>query len=355
MNARGRILSALAAASMALSPVAAAQVPPDDLFKPMTTDQIDQFVDALRSNIPLAIRPQNSSQQVDSDLAGLWAGSKTKVESSMGPLVLRFRPKTDVLLSLADVGGVAEKTVLDYFDVTVTMKGGRVVVEHSHFSDRRDVGGVLSRIDRLKDPTRSAFIQGQKQSGFYVSIPTARDPMASWGFMVCPREMSVEFLGGSRSISLKPSSYELSEVMSTADMSVQSTLATAGQKGKVSVQLFASPGLPEPKSKRDEAVSTVPTGALLYSPATPFDFSRFAPSHDVQLGLVALVEMQNKVGYIRRHYFSHQRLLHRTDEPSPVKLVIGRTAVRSDLGDCYMVFEQRYSWMTYDKQPATFK
>lgn len=321
----------------------------------MTTDQIDQFVDALRSNIPLAIRPMDESQQVDSDLAGLWAGSKTKVESSMGPLVLRFRPKTEVLLALGEDGGVAEKTVLDHFEATISMKGGRVLVEHSHYNDRRDAGGMLARIDRFKDPTRSAFIQGQKQSGFYVSVPTARDPMSSWGFMLCPRDLSVEFAGGSRSISLKPSPYELYEVMSTADMSVQSTLATAGQKGRVTVQLFSSPGLPEPKSQRDEAVSTVPTGALLYSPATPFDYYRFAPATDAQVGLVALVEMQNKVGYIRRQYFSHQRLIHKTDEPSPVKLVIGRTAVRSDLGDCYMVFEERHSWMTYDKKPATFQ
>lgn len=328
---------------------------PESLFKPATTPQIDQFIDTLRSNVPLSVPPQNTDQQVDGMTAGFWAGSKTKVVSTLGPLILRFRPKTEVLLKLGESGGVTENVVLDKFDVTLTLRETRILIEHSNFEDRRDAGGILARIDKLKDPTRSAFIPGVKQSGLYVSIPVARDPANNWGVFVCPREISYEASGGIKKVVLTPSAYQLSEVFFTADLNAQATLATAGQKGRVSVDLLVSPGLPPTKGGHDEAVSTVPSAGLLYSPSTPFDFFRFAPAESVQEGLVARVEMQNKAGYIRRNYFSHQRIIQKTDEPSPVSLVIGRSAVSSDTGECYIIFEQRYSWMAYDKQPAAFQ
>lgn len=352
-----RLLSLLLSFSFATggSFTAFAEDSQESLFKPATTSQIDQFIDTLRSSVPLAMPPQNTNEQVDGMTAGFWAGSKTKVVSSLGPLILRFRPKTDVLVKLGESGGVTENVVLDKFDVTLTLRETRILIEHSHFQDRQDAGGILARIDKLKDPTRSAFIPGIKQSGLYVSIPVARDPVNNWGVFVCPREISYETSGGTKKVVLSPSSYHLSEVFFTADLNAQATLATAGQKGRVSVDLFVSPGLPPTKGGHDEAISTVPSAGLLYAPNTPFDFFRFAPAESIQEGLVARVEMQNKAGYIRRNYFSHQRIIKKTDEPSPVSLVIGRSAVSRDTGECYIIFEQRYSWMTYDKQPANFQ
>jgi hypothetical protein len=98
----------------------------------------------------------------------------------------------------------------------------------------------------------------------------------------------------------------------------------------------------------------MPSASIEYAPATTFDSFRFAPFNDVQQGIVTLVEMQNKAGYIRRQFFTHQRMIHKTEEPSAVSLVIKGHRVSNDIGECYIIIEQKYSWTTYDKQPPTF-
>ena len=360
MNAHtliGDLIRVLALSIVCAVPFSAAhaQDANKDLFAPATVEQVDQFIDSIRSHVALDTPPQNVSQNIDGAIAGLWAGSKVKVDSMLGPLVLRFRPKTQALLELGDAGDVSGSALLESFEITLTPEEERLRIEHSHVADRRDAGGFYARIDRLKDPTRLAFVEGQKDSGFYMAVPIARNPITNWGIFICPRRFVGQDAKNNLGIELKPSSYELSEAFFKLDLNAQATMATAGQKGRVTVEALISPGLPPAKVGRDEAVSTLPAAGVSYLPSMPFDFFRFAPFKDVQQGVVTLVEMQNKAGYIRRQYFSHQRMIHKTEEPTPVNLVVRRRQLTNDSGECYVIIEQRYSWMTYDKKPPTFQ
>ena len=326
-----------------------------ELFKPLTVNQLDQFIDAVRSSVHLDTPQEMHSQSVDAATSGVWAASKTKVTSSLSELTLKFRPKTQALLDLSNVGDSSGSSLMESFEIVVKPSPERLFVRHSAVLDRRDQAGIYARLDRLKGATPLMFVGGQKQSGVYVAIPVPVDPANNWGLFVCPRTVgNIDYKGG-KGIELKPSSYELSEAFFTLESEGFGNPATAGQKGRVKVQEFVSGGLPQPKNPDDEAVSTMPTASLVYSPATPFDSFRFAPFSDVQQGIVTLVEMQNKAGYVRRQFFSHQRLIHKTEEPSPVSLVINRQRVSNDVGECYIIIEQKYSWTTYDKTPATFE
>lgn len=328
----------------------------DPLFAPLGVPQIDDFIDAIRSNVRLNTPPQHVTQAVDGDIAGIWAGSKSKVESLFGDLTLRFRPKTEALLSSGSPGEPAGSKFLDWFDLKVSVQEGRMFIEHSAVAGRRDAARLVTRFDREKDPTRLAFIPGQKGSGVYIAVPIAKSPATNWGIFVCPREASGLEKGGSGTgFELSPSSYELSEASFSAQASADGTMATSGPKGRIKVVMNVSKGLPQPKVPVDEAVSILPNARVLYVPDTAFDFYRVAPFSDVQQGIVSMIEMQNRAGYIRRQFFSHQRLIHKSDEPTPVKLVVNRRQLTNDRGECYIVIEQSYSWMEYDKQPASFQ
>ncbi len=325
-----------------------------NFFKPPTVDQLDQFVDSVRSSVHLDTPKQYSSQVVDSTTSGLWAGSKTKVNSTLGDLKLTFRPKMQALLDLANAGDSTGSALLEEFEITVRAEPERLFVKHSDVLDRRDQSGFYARLDRLKGATPLAFVGGQKQSGVYFAMPVPTEPEQNWGLFVCPRHVGDIDVRGGTGIDLKPSSYELSEAAFTIYADGSGIPATAGQRGRVKVQMFVSDGLPQPKVPVDEAVSSMPSASIEYAPATPFDSFRFAPFNDVQQGIVTLVEMQNKAGYIRRQFFTHQRMIHKTDEPSPVSLVIKGHRVSNDIGECFIIIEQKYSWTTYDKQPPTF-
>lgn len=326
-----------------------------ELFKPLTVDQLDQFIDSVRSSVHLNTPRQHESQIVDSTTSGLWAGSKTKVNSTLGALTLTFRPKMQALLDLANAGDSTGSALLESFEITVRPEPERLFVKHSNVLDRHDQSGFYARLDRLKGATPLSFVGGQKQSGVYFAIPVPTDPSSNWGLFICPRHVGDIHYTGGKGIELTQSSYELSEAAFTLSADASGIPATAGQRGRAKVQMFVSAGLPQPKVPVDEAVSTMPSALIEYSPATPFDSFRFAPFSDVQQGIVTLVEMQNKAGYIRRQFFAHQRMIHKTDEPSPVSLVIKRQRVSNDIGECYIIIEQKYSWSTYDKQPASFE
>lgn len=326
-----------------------------DLFKPLSADQLDQFIDSVRSSVHLDTPKQHQSQLVDATTSGLWAGSKTKVNSTLGALKLTFRPKMQALLDLANAGDSTGSALLESFEITIRPEPERLFVKHSDVLDRHDQSGFYARLDRLKGATPLSFVGGQKQSGVYFAIPVPTEPTNNWGLFICPRHVGDIHYTGGKGIELKPSAYELSEAAFTLYAEASGTPATAGQRGRAKVQMFLSSGLPQPKVPVDDAVSTMPSALIEYAPATPFDSFRFAPFSDVQQGIVTLVEMQNKAGYIRRQFFAHQRMIHKTDEPSPVSLVIKRQRVSNDIGECYIIIEQKYSWTTYDKQPASFE
>ena len=326
-----------------------------DLIKPTSINQIDRFMDAIRSSVPLIVPQENQSQQVRGDISGLWAGSITKVTSDFGPITLKFRPKTAALLEQGATGDSSGESLLENFQVVISQHGARVVVQHSEVENKHNLDGVHAYIDKLQDPTRTSFVRGRKQSGMYISIPIAQDYASGWGVYICPREFSYGVGVHGRVIDLKPSSYELSEASFEAEAKADGALATAGQKGRVIVNMEISAGLPTSDIVRDDAISTLPRATVIYIPKTKFEPFRFAPFNDVQQGVVSLVEMHTKAGYIRRQYFSHLRYLHKSEEPSPVNLVINRLRVERDTGECYILLEQRYSWTTYDKQAPPFQ
>lgn len=286
--------------------------------------------------------------------SGLWAGSKTKVNSALGELKLTFRPKTQALIDLANAGDSTGSALLEKFEVSVRALPDRLFIKHSDVLDRHDQSGFYARLDRLKGATPLAFVGGQKQSGVYFAIPVPTEPESNWGLFVCPRNVGKIDMKGGKGIELQPSSYELSEAAFSLSAEASGIPATAGQRGRVKVQMVLSEGLPQPKVPQDEAISSMPSASIEYSPATAFDSFRFAPFNDVQQGIVSMVEMQNKAGYIRRQFFTHQRMIHKTEEPSPASLVIKGQRVSNDIGECYIIVEQKYSWTTYDKQPPDF-
>jgi hypothetical protein len=325
-------------------------------FPPMTQDEIDRFRDSLKNSVSLVSVAPKASQQVDPHLEGLWAGSSTEVSTSIGEVVLRFRPLTEELLARSVTTENASSALLEYVDLKMAYEDQQIIFVHSHPQDGREVGGFKAKLKRKDDPTRVKMILGQRDSGMYVAVPPLHDPTQLWALYVCPRMIQHQSVGrtGTRVMKLENSPYQLSEVKVTADSVGSATLETSRGKVRAAVTLQLSDGLPESISPSDVSISAVAEPRVRYRPKFPFDFSRFAPRTDVQQGVNVLVEFQNRAGKIRRQNFSHVVSVHKSNEPSPVGVQVSGGRPAADTGDCYIVQVQRYSWKEYDSGDVTF-
>lgn len=338
------------------------QVHADDVprvsFPPMTQDEVDRFRDSLKNNVPLVSYPPKVSQRVDPHTEGLWSGTSTEVTTSIGEVVLRFRPSTEELLARSITNQNSSNALLESVDLKIAYNVHDQHVEfvHSHPQDAAEFGGFKAKVKRADHPTRVKMILGQREAGMYVAVPPFNDPGTIWGLYVCPRTIQYQSVGrtGTRIMKLESSPYNLSEVKITADAVGSASFEAPRGKVRAAVTLQLSEGLPESLTPTDLSISAVAEPKVRYRPKFPFDFTRFAPRNDMQEGLNMMVELQNRSGKIRRQNFSHVVSVHKSNEPSPVPVQVNGIRPTSDTGDCYILQVQKYSWKEYDSGDVNF-
>lgn len=329
---------------------------PRTAFPAMTQDEVDRFRDSLKNNVPLESYPPKASQQVDPHTEGLWSGTTTNVTTSIGEVVLRFRPSTEELLARSITNENSSNALLESFDMKLSYEDKHVIFVHSQPQDGREAGGFKAKVKRSDQPTKVRMVVGQRDSGIYVAVPPLSDPTTLWGLYLCPRTIQYQSVGqtGTRIMQLVGSPYHLSEVKVTADAVGSAIFEAPRGKVRAAVTLQISNGLPESLNPTDVSISAVAEPKVNYRPKFPFDFTRFAPLTDMQQGVNMLVELQSRSGKIRRQNFSHVVSVHKSAEPSPIATQINGIRPASDSGDCYIVQVQRYSWKEYDKGEVTF-
>lgn len=323
------------------------------VIDPISQEQFDLFLDSIRSSTPLRLPQPKLTHRVDSNTAGIWAGSTTTVDSAITDLTLRFRRKAGELVapSVADAADVSIDQLLEGFELVLKRDDKSLFIQHSKPELRSDLYGVKVRIHKPNVPARTPFFRGQRDSGMYISVPPFADPKRAWGVLVCPRRLVKEQLThrGLPEYILGPSPYELSEVKMNFTSKSDATMSTGGGEGRLKIQLDLTKDLPDGRFSFDQSVSAMPRATFMYQPKTPMDFFRFAPYKDVQQGGILSVEMENKVGYLRRQNFANVLYLHKMTEPSPISVVANGRRVSKDLGECYAVVVHQYDWMEYER------
>jgi len=344
------------AVSVGIAPQAIGEDVPRVAFAPLTQDEVDRFRDALKNNASLVSQPPRQSQSVDANTEGAWSGAISDVVTSIPEVVLRFRPATEELLARSVTNENESKALLEYVDLKLAYEDQQVIFVHSHPQDGREVGGFKAKVKRKDHPTRVKMIMGQRDSSMYVAVPPYNDPSQLWGLYVCPRIIQHQSVGrtGTRILKLESSPYNLSEVKIVANATGGATFEASRGKVKASVALQLSSELPESLNPSDVSISSVAEPKVVYRPKFPFDFFRFAPHTDIQQGVNILVELQNRSGRIRRQNFSHVVSVRKSNEPSPVSVVVNGVRPGGDNGDCYIVQIQKYSWKEYDKGEVNF-
>ncbi len=326
---------------------------PPAMFSAISRDQLDIFLDSVRSGVQFELSSPKETQRIDPNVAGIWAGSSTRVETDIRQVILRFRRKTDEVIAASQVEGFDTSTLLEQFDLAVDPGERWFVFQHSNAELRGDAAGFRFRSDKPSKGTRSPFIHGQKESSIYLAIPPYKDPSTTWGILVCPRRIGKKVgPGGLTEYELSQSPYELSEASFSYSAKADATMSTAGQDGLVKINLQLSKSLPETAQPIDQAISSVPRASLSYKPQTQMDFFRFAPFDKVQEGGLFEVAMVNKAGYERKQFYSHALYIQKFLEPPPTTVVADAHRVRSDTGECYVVVDFRYSWTEYVKGAA---
>lgn len=323
-------------------------------YEPLRRDQIDSLFDSLRAGSTFAMPPTRQSQQVDPNIAGIWAGTSTKIESELGEIVLRFRPTIEARLAQSEKSD-SPTLLADQADVRIRMMPKGMSIVHELAQNNLDRAGILAeiQIDRAF-PTRTAYIPGYRDSGFYFSVPSMirADAEKTWGMMICPRiaKLAQSKRGAPLQLELLASPYELSEVKLSFAASGSLRIPGSSYKQRLAVNLGLTAELPASIESKDEVVAQAPSLRMLYRPVTPFDFFRFAPKSSIQEGVLTKVEMQNQAGYLRTQYFGNVVYVHKLVEPSPISVVFkGRRAMK-DEGTCYVLVSDKPMWTEYDKK-----
>ena len=342
-------LRVLFAVSALLCCISAAFADEEGIIEPpaLSQHQVDLLFDSLRSSSDLKFPPLHTSQSVDPNIVGIWAGSRSIIESSVGPVVLRFRRRVEELVAAAKSGSSLGSETLESFDLTIKTDPYLVSLAHSHPENAYDAKGLKIPYRGPERQTVAPFIPGFRNSGMYVAVLATQEDQDNWGVFVCPRTVGRD---PKRGLVFKPSMYELSEVKVEIKARADIEMSTAGAEGLVRVFLARSKDLPPTAIVKDEVKSTRPWIQLEYRPKGPFDFFRFKPHSDVQESLQFAVRMENKVGYIRDQFFSRTIYFHKTDEPMGVPVFYGRTRPAADNGECYIVAYHGYSWAEYGRK-----
>lgn len=323
-------------------------------IEPLTSEQVDIFLDSLRAGSEYVLPPIHTSQKVDPSIAGIWAGSEFTSQSDFGDIVLRFRPTMEARLARMTEG--QREILVDSVDVIVkrTLKG--IVIQHTLAGSADERAGLVAKLSSQKlYPTRTEFVHGARDSGMYFSVPPLlfEHVDQGWGLLICPRSYSAGTASraGGSSISLLQSPYELAEVKISLTGRASASISTGVSKERLALTLMPTGNLPASGHGSDEVVALSPYLSLIYRPETPFDFFRFAPKSSIQEGLLVAGEMQNKVGHLKRLYFANALYIQKLDLPARVPVYIKGQRIANDTGSCYVLLTQKTQWSEYDKLP----
>jgi hypothetical protein len=324
-------------------------------FPPMSREFIDHFFDSLRAKSAFYPPPLEVSQAVDANTSGIWAGTKTSVETDLQEVVLRFKPKDEARLERASDTKSGRPLLAEYFDLTLQVTRRSLTIIHPFAEGKAIRRGVTAEYTPSKSsPAHTEFFAGFRDASVYFSVPAmnSADVQRAWGILVCPRELIIAppARGMPSRIELHPSPYEIGEVKMTWTGRVEASFPAGSKKERVAVDLALSRQLPKSREHRDEVSALSPMIPLVYQPLTPFDFFHMPHEGALREGILTTVEMQNFAGYLRRQFFSHVGYVHRIDEPSPVSVIVRANRVVRDEGVCYVVASQRSVWSTYDKK-----
>lgn len=339
-------------------PVNTPFAPTTTSFAPLTPEQIDIFFDSLRAGSQFRLPPIRTTQQVDPNISGIWAGSTFTVESEFEEIVLRFRPTTEARVARQSEN--AKKVPLaDYVDVNIHRSVKGIVIQHTLAAEAAARAGMLAKLDPVKpNPTRTAFVQAARDAGMYFAVPPLTSVQADqgWPVLVCPRAYQVApaTRGASGSVLLLPSPYELAEVKIVVSGRSRGSISTGMSKERLALAVVPTADLPPTIEGKDEVVALSPDLTLGYRPTAPFDFFRFVPRSSIQAGLLLMAEMQNKAGYVRRQYFTNTLYIQKLNQPSPISVVVDGRRATTDNGACYLLVAQKTRWSEYDKTVADF-
>lgn len=327
-------------------------------FEPLTPAQIDIFFDSLRAGSQFRLPPLRTTQQVDSNISGIWAGSTFSVESEFEEIVLRFRPTTEARVARQSEGAT-KVPLADSVDVEIHRSAKGIVIQHALAVEASARTGMLAKLDPFKThPTRTAFVKAARDAGMYFSVPplTSGQAEQGWPVLVCPRtyQIAQSARGANASMQLLPSPYELTEVKVVVSGRSRASISTGLSKERLALAIAPTAELPPTTEGRDEVVALSPDLTLVYRPTAPFDFFRFVPRSSIQAGLLLMAEMQNKAGYIRRQYYSNTLYIQKLNQPSPISVVLDGLRAATDTGACYLLLVQRTRWSEYDKRVAAF-
>ncbi len=323
-------------------------------FPPLGRDAIDRIFDSLRAGGQLVIPPLRQSQQVPNNIVGIWAGTRSEVESRVGVIILRFRPSDEARLARADKAK-SQQGLADSFDVELELKPREFIIRHQYAENKLARLGMKVDLATMKvNPVLTEFVRGFRDAGIYFAWPSIVNEAAqrAWGILICPR--SPKLVQRKRSedsqLELQPSPYQLREVSFSINSEVRARIPPTDRPERISASIVASGNLPHAEQNADEVKSLSPSVVVPYRPVTPFEFFKLSPvTGAIQEGILARIETENPAGYIRRQYHTHVVYVNTISESSPVAVIIGDRKAARDEGECYVVSVQRSVWNEYDR------
>jgi hypothetical protein len=325
-------------------------------FAAISRSFIDRLFDALRNRSAFIPLPVVTSQVVDANTSGMWAGTKSDVETAVSSIELRFRPTAEARLERArGAGTTGAVTLAEEFIFTISTTPRGLHFRFPLAADPYFRNGLTAELSPQKrTPARTEFLYAAREAGMYLSMPAMiRSELDSaWGVLICPRvaERLIDSRGATAGYQLRRSPYELSEVKASWVASVLASIPLGSKRERVRVEHALSPDIPPGVEQQDEVVTVSPSVTLEYQPTAPFEFVRVPPDGQFRQGMVHTIQMQNASGYLRTQRFSHVAYVARVDEPSPVAVILRDKVAQKDEGECYIVGAQRSIWSEYDKQ-----
>ncbi|MFN5062017.1 MAG: hypothetical protein ACK5GN_04155 [Pseudomonadota bacterium] len=327
-------------------------------FPPLSRAAIDALFDSLRSGGSFAIPGIKQSQQVPNNIAGIWAGVRSGVESTVGVITLRFRPSDEARLSQVD-SSRSTPMYAESFDVELELKDAEFLIRHQLAANKLARLGLRVDLGLLKaNRVLTEFVKGYRDAGMYFAWPPLVRQTAhnAWALLICPR--TPQFVQRRRNedarLELQRSPYQLHEVHFSISASAQARIPPTDKPERVAVRLLPSGNLPAAEQNNDEVLSLSPQVEVPYRAAKPFGSMKLPlVEGSLQEGILVRTVTENPAGYVRRQYFSHVVYVHRLNEPSPVPVIIGEHRAARDEGDCYIVAVQRSTWNEYDRSIQT--
>lgn len=323
-------------------------------FPPLSRDAIDRLFDSLRAGGPFVLPPLRQSQQVSNNIAGIWAGTRSEVESKIGVITLRFRPSDEARLARGEAVN-NKQGLADSFDVELELKQREFIIRHQYAENKLTRLGMKVDLATVKiNPVLTEFVRGFRDAGIYFAWPSIVNEVAqrAWGILICPRSAKLvqPKRGADYQLELQPSPYQLREVSFSISSEVRARIPPTDRPERISAFIVASGNLPQAEQNVDEVKSLSPSLVVPYRPATPFEFFKLSPvTGGIQDGVLARIETENPAGYIRRQYHSHVVYVSSINESSPVSVIIGERKAARDEGECYVVSAQRSVWNEYDR------